>query len=267
MGFVADLWQKTQVGPQSLRPEVPSPPASVHNTMTWRFTVTGNRSELEALVGNSGAPGCNFERGDDGSCVLMSDQFKQLPGPWEVEAEARRLLGVANRSLMLSFPGVSPVRLGGITYAEEDGSVSAHVLPRMVMIPIRFPGSTPSTDDEPPSGTPQIRRSLDLGAENPNVSEARGIFGSDRSWFGLYKISEIVWHDVGTRIVGKGWTTGTEVQRFPDTANHESTGPDARHARSRKDHPSPSDPMPHDEAVKLIEGVLLHWIADKSRPA
>jgi hypothetical protein len=74
----------------------------------------------------------------------------------------------------------------------------------MVMIPIRFPGSTPSTDDEPPSGTPQIRRSLDLGAENPNVSEALGIFGSDRSWFGLYKISDIVWHDVGTRIVGKG---------------------------------------------------------------
>jgi hypothetical protein len=234
--------------------------------MSWRIKVTGGRPELESLVRNSGAPGCSFERDNDGAYFLMSDCFEQLPGPWEAEGEARRLLGVANGTLMLFFPGASPVRFAGITYTEDDGSVSAYVLPEAVHISSRYPGSTPSTDDEPPSGTPGVRHSLDLGLENPNVSEALGIFGRDRSWFWLYKISEIIYHDVGNRI-DKEWATKDEIRCFRDTANHETTGPGARHARSGKDHPPPSDPMPHDEAVKLIERVLRRWIADKSRPA
>ena len=234
--------------------------------MQWRVTVDGEATELSALVRDSEFPDCTFEKADDGTLYLTSDRFERLSDQTEVLAEARNLVDMVNGALAVDWKGASPIRITGVYFVGDDGSVSAYVFPAAVQSLARAIGPTVSVEGSPPPGPSPHHRSIGAGLDDPNVSEALGIFGRDRSWFGLSKVKEIIVDNVEGRLKDYEGVSGKKLGRFDHTANHQlAAGADARHARLHSD--PPKNPMPHDEAVVLIQAALSGWIDDEARPA
>lgn len=79
----------------------------------------------------------------------------------------------------------------------------------------------------------------------------------------LYRVLEII--EGRADIVGSGWASANEVDRFRRTANHpRAAGPNARHARSNVE--PPPRPMTPEEGVELIRRILLGWLGSVASP-
>jgi hypothetical protein len=87
---------------------------------------------------------------------------------------------------------------------------------------------------------------------------------SNPSWSEIYKVYEIVQHDIKRKgIVANGWATDRELRRLTATANHPAlAGRDARHARQSA--PPIADPLTLPEAQDLVGRIVRAWIAIKT---
>lgn len=230
--------------------------------MAWRVTIDGDASDLEAVARDLDTDGCRIARADDGSFRLTSQRFEELHDAGGVLAEAKRVVGVINGAARLHGLGRSRIAVVGVSRAEDDGSVSQFIFPDPISVKIRVATPTIQVDGAPSPPAP-VRQAVDAGMGDPDVAEALDLFGTDRSWGALYKVVEIVQADIGV-LKRDGVVSDAELRRFNHTANHQrGAGRDARHARATTQ--PPANPMSHDDAVKLVERVLVAWIDLRSR--
>ena len=104
-----------------------------------------------------------------------------------------------------------------------------------------------------------MEEAAELALKNPSVAKALRIFGSDRSWVGLYKVFELIRADVGDSMFALNWTTKTEVRRFTHTANSPAASRDEARHGVLSGYP-PAVPMKRDDAAQLIERLLQQWL-------
>jgi hypothetical protein len=97
-------------------------------------------------------------------------------------------------------------------------------------------------------------------ARNENVLRAEKLLTATPTWVNLYKVWELVSHDVGERRLRQTFTE-TVVSRFTHTANHPDGAKEgARHAVSKGQ--APASPMTIDEADALIRQMHALWIQE-----
>ncbi len=98
----------------------------------------------------------------------------------------------------------------------------------------------------------------------PEVELALRLFGVSPNWYDLFKVSEIIDHDMGKDgIINEGWCTKFELGRFTGSANnYHATGLQARHAPNGWS-PMTKPVMSLGEAEEFIRKLLDNWIRTK----
>ena len=249
----------------------------------WRVRLKGEAPDLEDLVELITSPAIGVVK-DGGDFFFESVTFERLDGTVEVLEEAQRLLPRLNGAGKLKRRGFRDVdvdghlvefRAGGGEARElaAEGSITprgrvvhAVARPATVEIRARVPAPTILVDGQPMSpkpGTLETDRWLELAERDPDVAEALAAFNRPHDWVNLYRVLEII--EGRADIVGGGWASANEVDRFSRTANHpRAAGPNARHARSSVE--PPPRPMTPEEGVELIRRNLLGWLGSVASP-
>jgi len=251
-------------------------------TARWRVRLKGEAPDLEDLVELITSPAIRVVK-DGGDFFLESATFERLDGTIEVLEEAQRLLPRLNGAGKLKRRGFRDVDVDGHLVEFRAGGGEARELavggitprgrvvhavarPATVETRARVPAPTILVDGQPMSpkpGTLETNRWLELAERDPDVAEALAAFNRPHDWVNLYRVLEII--EGRADIVGAGWASANEVDRFSRTANHpRAAGPNARHARSSVE--PPPRPMTPEEGVELIRRMLRGWLGSVASP-
>ncbi len=254
-------------------------------TPRWRVRLKGEAMDLEDLAGMFTSPDLRVVR-EGNDFFLESATFGPLGDSAAVHEAARAILPILNgvakvkqhrfRDVEVDVYVIEFPEGGGRKHAiVTGGSVTPrgrlqHVVLSASTIRVRARVHAPTiiVGDQQPSrpepGSLDTDRWAELAASDAKVFEALRIFGSrPHDWVNLYRVLEIV--EGRTDIVGSGWASRNEIERFSRTANHpRAAGPNARHAES-KVQPSPN-PMTTEQGSELIRRILAGWLGSLESP-
>jgi len=235
---------------------------------TWLVRLAGDKFDLEDLPSVLHSPKHTVIE-EDGLYYLTSSDFDSLSSADEVRGRAITIIRMLNDVMKLHSPSFRDISEDCVTLIDDDGrrhnylylqaSVSVRSKARANLTVARSNGSA-----EIGSSSSGVESSLDLAESHEVVPEALHFFRED-TWFGLYKVYEIVSEDVGGHrmIVRNGWATKQELNRFSQTAQSKAAlGDFARHAASR--YKPPSQPMTFEEARALVRRFVLGWLTSKA---
>ncbi|MCQ9179833.1 hypothetical protein KMT30_12520 [Streptomyces sp. IBSBF 2953] len=229
--------------------------------MTIKAFLKGDPIDLEAIayVFSEGDPCVS---GDHEGFYVTSAAFDGLTSGPDFHAAASSLLlrinGVA-RALDGNF---RPVRLVG-SFADESGLTHVVATPDTAEGRAYAMPPTVQGEAEPPRLAPRGPAYFDLAESQPDVADAQAILGkplASLGWVDLYKLYEIVRHNVGGEqaLENKRWVDKKDLSSFRISANHQSlSGEDARHARMNTAPPSYSIGL--DEGRALISRIMVAW--------
>ena len=250
----------------------------------WHVRLKGEAFDLEDLGELVASPDLRVIK-EGADFFLESVTFERLGGSVAVLEEAQRILPWLNGAAKLKRHGFRDVDADGhlIEFSAGGGQKKELVLggsitprgrvthvvvePATLDLRIRIPTPPIVVDGQPMSpepGTLETDRWLELAARDPDVAEALATFGSrPHDWVSLYRVFEII--ERRADIVGSGWASRKETERFTRTANHpDAAGPDARHARSSVQ--PPPRPMTPEEGIELIRRILAGWLGSLASP-
>lgn len=173
-------------------------------------------------------------------------------------ARLRRMNGVA-RAFHYGF---APVKLTG-SFADEDGRVS---------VVVNVPAIEIKTYIHGPDESGSAYKYVELIRGDDDLDDAVRLLGTanpDLDWGDLYKIHEVVQHNVIGRAILKRQPWKKQSSAFTGSANNPLvSGEDARHARPPGGGGVPKDTMDLREARKfisdLVKELLNGWVAQSS---
>lgn len=235
----------------------------------WRAQLEGDPESLEILRKN-------FK-----NYIVLEDDNYYLKCP-QFETEEENLLSFAEEVLE-NMINILDFNLEEKCIANLQGTfenIRNHGKDVIIAIPTaraNAKGSSPSITIDGKTLDPDIvnkdlEKSLKCIMKNQNIQKAL-YFNKKPTWPNLYKIYELIRHDMGgkhqgkNRIINEGWATANEIDLFTCTANPvQGAGLDARHAVENEIHSrcqkilSKQDPMKLPNAKSLIRGLLKQWI-------
>lgn len=236
--------------------------------MTVMAWLDGRPGDLAALA--RAFTGDPTIRCDDGErYYLASPSLDALfSNPSDFRDTASSLLARINGAARVLDPEYRPVRLKG-PYTDSEGRGNVAVLGVAAEASVAFGMATISIEGvpqkPPPSPAPDLAR---LAEQHPDVAEVFGLMAGDDvlDWFTLYKVYEIVRHNVGgsnegeaQRILSeKGWVLDSQIKVFRDSANSpEISGKAARHGRATR---RGTDAMSLPKARTFISELTHCWL-------
>ncbi len=250
----------------------------------WRVRLKGEAFDLEDLVELITSPDLRVVN-EGADFFLESATFDRLDGSVDVLQEAQWLLPRLNGAGKLKRHGFRDVDVDGhlIEFPVSGGErkelvLGGSITPRgrvtHIVIQaqtldgrVRLPAATIVVQGQPMPGEPgtlETDRWLEHADRDPDIAEAIEIFGGrPHDWVNLYRIFEII--EGRADIIGSGWASRSETERFTRTANHpDAAGPEARHARSSVQ--PPPRPMTLEEGVELIRRIMLGLLGSLASP-
>ena len=111
---------------------------------------------------------------------------------------------------------------------------------------------------------PEQRRLVRLRSliiESENVAKVSRLVQEPdfETWVGLYRVFEVIFHDVGGSRGLHDWVSERSIARFKRSANHPvAAGDGARHGHSEEE--PPSVPMSLPEAQAWVLGIIHCWV-------
>ncbi len=236
--------------------------------MRWQAQLGGHDFDLSDLPWYFPAGRDPEVEKDADGYWLASSTFNDLPEAVEVDAAARRIVRLINGAAKAVDRKFQPVELTG-RYRDERRShvvitgLTAHARSKVGRVTLDGGMASPQ-----PAGPADFLR---LARHNADVADALRVLASpeidspDLGWLMLYKLLEIVRHDVGGTkpIVDKGWATSNQMKAFKTSANYPGvSGGAARHARD--DGRLPKRTMTLDEGRGLMRTVVQQWLTWRS---
>ena len=173
------------------------------------------------------------------------------------------------------------VNLGVIENVKEDGKKEILAVVRGTHTEVKFSSHAHGFTDEElgenqvfdlhkvPEDLNYYLKCMD---ENNLIRDAVKYFNKEFNWVNLFKVYEIIDHDMGGKkgIVNQDWATDAEIDLFKCTAhNVRGAGEDARHAVESKINDrcrgvlSSHDPIELVTAISLVKKILSNWIEFK----
>jgi hypothetical protein len=236
-------------------------------SMGWKAHLEGHNFDLESLAEHFASGDPRVFKKDDGSYLLESAGFDHCVDAVAVKAVAEGLLATMNGAAKAANPSYQPVAVG--SHFRNDTGLHAVVLAgtavaRSRVYPAAVTGGVP--------GTPSAPTAKDwhaLSATDADVRDALRILGmSDLDWIDLYKVYEVIKHDVGGEvgITRAGWANASEISAFGASANRpDVSGDQARHARLPGSPPKRTMSLP--EARQLVQRLVKGWLDSKTTPS
>ena len=232
--------------------------------MEWIVTLSGSAHALEELAKVFDTPDLCIRRENDGF-NLRSGEFKDFASHEEVQESVTKTLPALNGATKLAALGpYTPITIGSISRINDDGTRHAYVTVTASIAVSATCSVTvihaDGTIEEDLPATPAVTW-FELSKRDRHVKNALHLIENDfETWYGLYKVYEVIQEDVG-HIPGKGWCTETELKRFKRTANSpEALGVHARHGKMSS---PPPDPVSLSSAKSLIRKLLDNWFEEK----
>lgn len=176
----------------------------------------------------------------------------------------RRTNGVA-RALDIGF---RPVALLG---RFSDSSGALHLVVQAETVEARAQAFAIAAEGDQPWAASRGPAYVHLAKDHPDVAEVLEVLGTSPTpltWIDLYKIYEIVAHNVGNeaKLKEKDWVSSAELTAFTASANRaDVSGSEARHARNRGGLPKRT--MTPDEGRAFIGRLVASWWDSMSIPS
>ena len=237
-------------------------------TVTWEADLIGDAFDLGELELATRSRDPTIVKVGDGYGLRYS-KFDTCESHKEVEdiaVEATELLTGMCKVLLSSR---SAIGVSGITRYMPNGSRqmfntlqdTLHVRASMSMIITNSDGSVTEAHQADP-----VVRWLSLAYESEHVAKVfRLLSDPQMSWGTLYKIYEVIEHEVGgaKKIADMGWASSTAIGRFRHSANSPSVGGDnARHGIEST--APPSKPMDFAEARAMVQMLMHGWLGHQA---
>lgn len=230
--------------------------------MRWKAYLDGHSYDIEALI----------DLFRDGSIIvgrinnepyLSAAKLDDYDDAVQVQGVATGVLRSLNGVASALDPSFQPVRLIG-RYEDGSANYSAVVAADTITIRAQVTASGAVTNGPTAPSPARGHSYIELEHTNVNVADAFRLLGTtdDLSWADLFKLFEIVKHDLTTNqqsITSMRWLTKTQVSAFGASANRpDVSGDDARHARVTG--PAPSNTLNLETARELIHLVVREWL-------
>ena len=232
--------------------------------MEWRIILSGNPAEIEDLSQALTDADVTIRREGE-EYVLMAASLQSLQSADAVKAEAERLIAHLDGAAHLALDVQTPIQLLRVACVKDDGTSCQFVwVTDSIRAMERFGLATVCHDGQIEQHTPNQLMAgwLGLADDNENVAKALRLLGNrNMNWVDLYRLIEVVEHDVGGRdeIKKRGWATTDDLGRFRHTANSvAASGDNARHGKEETQ--PPVRPMSLDEGRAFVEPVVRAWL-------
>ena len=196
--------------------------------------------------------------------ILTSPQLDTLVDPHEVEATAKRLLGIVNGALFLVQPVRIPLFPGGVIEQNSSGKFNQYILAEHFKgrsrvnasaIVVSVAGASPQ-HNRPPA----VAWSEAAAKSDQLLSDVFVYLSGGPDWFNYYKAFELMRHDINTRLGGQdrheqmGWPKKQTLNHFTLSAQV------YRHAPPWDGDYTPEKAMPLDEATDFIHTLCHTWL-------
>jgi hypothetical protein len=235
--------------------------------MTWVVELGGDASDLSALA-KSLTDGDVVVSYDGNKYSLTSGLLETIDDAKAVHEKAKDIVSMLNGACRLAMDAADTISVDGLRRHGDNGSVEVYAFTSDTLI---LGGSFSGTVTHP-DGTREdfhpadpVKQWAAIALTNDAVANVlRILSGGPLDWVNLYRMLEIVEHDVGglTTIYSKGWATKASVKLFMRTAGHPgAVGLEARHGASNT--LPPPKPMPISEAKALLKSIIHAWLRAK----
>jgi hypothetical protein len=219
----------------------------------WEVRVLGEPRDLEHVAARLQRDGFTLRRDDDG-WWLRSNRADTTDDPREAFETVRSELATVSGVLKVTIGSSTPLRPGGVIKVHADGHREYTLV---VTRGLRLHGRI--SDD---GGT----RLRELAERDAAVAKSLRLLVAEDydSWTGIYRLLELIEHDVGGkgRLLSLGWISESDRSRLKHSANSVAVGGDvARHGAEKRQ--PPSKPMGFPEAQACVEALLQSWLSDK----
>jgi hypothetical protein len=236
----------------------------------WLIQLAGDTTDLAALAQSLTGNGTNISQEAEGY-VLRSDQFASSDDAGAVRQKAQELVAILNGACRLALDSVKPITVTGVYRQDEDGKrgifvvleplvAHARVLPPMLTL-TRADGTV---EEFHPAGP--VKQWVGMASDDESVAKVlRVLAGGALNWVDLYRVVEVIAHDVGgpDNIEANGWATKSSMRLFKHTANSPGAlGLAARHGAETTQ--PPKNPMTVSEARALVKSIVHAWLRSKT---
>jgi hypothetical protein len=212
---------------------------------TWTVALHGAVADLEPLAG--------LEAGvtqEGAGFVFRSPELDSMTDAIAVHGHVVEQVEML-QGLMRIVAGdqkIRPIKVGGIV---RDGGQAQFVIATPIAIRIHIVDT---------KGPTTHRKLAAIAGRDPKIREALRWLSGKPSAANLYKCYEVLVGAVGKRqIIGKRWSSKTELSRFTYNVNKERHSVPKAGRRRRK----PPDPMSVPEAQEFLRNLVLKWLASK----
>lgn len=207
-----------------------------------------------------------------GQITLLTDTFVQgnleatnYPFIREIWLRVHELIAIINGAGLVEGGVISRLNLLYVDYENSEGKRA--VMPNVGDSDIVLPALRTSIPDPSPF--------VALALNDRAVAKTLRLFVPDSDWVNLYRIFEIIRHDIPiARMEAAGWATKKEIRAFTLSANDPAiTGDFARHGKllpgvekpGRQSPPKPAQPNTLSLAMArhLVGRLLRAWLNHK----
>jgi hypothetical protein len=232
--------------------------------MRWKVRLTGVESGLEDLSDSFTDDPEVFE--DDGNYFLWSSRFEDLDEASDVQGSAERIVRLIRNFGAQDSLWVEELAASHIHEILNDGTELVSVFAegetvKMSAGPARATSTSEDGTGETCFPADQTYEWTQLALEDEKVEEVVDLLDRGDDWVNLYRIYELIQDNIegDQNIVDRSWWSSGEENQFTRTANsRDAIGDDARHGDEQTG--SPSDPMTHQEAKRLIDTLIDNWL-------
>jgi hypothetical protein len=194
---------------------------------------------------------------------LIAPDFQGLATSEEVRQAANDLIFILNGIMKLKFKHAHLIRGTTVGYFDNGGQLIRAAVSKDIATRFHLSGGEPFFQD----ADAKIPSSMDIWMKARNdalVEEALQHYANEHNWFNLYKVFEIIEHNVDKSTFGK-WTQ-SKADDFTYSANNaRASGHTARHSSTKFQKASAKrTPMPLAQAHEFITDLLLQWLCTKA---
>lgn len=236
--------------------------------MEWHVQLKGHGLDLQELSKCLTTPALLIRK-SGGNYILQSSSFDALEDPDAVSDAAAAVLALIYGAARLGFGVERPITVSGIIEIRDGRRIFHEALSDGFEFRAAMSMQITHGDGRVEIHLPaeKVPDWVAMAQRDRHVAKVLRLLGPGINSFAeLYKIYEVVEHDVGGRVWRAGWASEADVRRFKHTANSpEALGDLARHGAETTD--PPKAPLSRHEASALVQKVVLAWLAEKEASA
>lgn len=236
--------------------------------MKWFVCLSGDTADFEELSKSLNNDFLRIKNHTENKEInkfgLESELFDSITDCDSVYKKANEIIEWLNGASKLILNLRTLISISSIEKIKADGTKEIYVSIPESVINLRCSISSILTTDKNGKTTEiniadPIYEWVHIASNDSNVAKVLRLIGSKKlDWVGLYRIFEIIQHDV-RNIVKCGWATKKSIDRFKHTANSPAAiGDDARHGKELTS--PPNNPIHFSEAKSIIENVIHNWL-------